>query len=52
MCGQGQMFFVSGDVYEGGFEDGVPNGSGKFTYTSGDVETAEWEKGLRHGLSR
>ena len=46
------MIFETGDVYEGFFEEGIPNGQGQFTYANGDVETAEWDKGQRHGLSR
>ena len=39
MTGQGQMSFVSGDVYDGSFLDGVPHGPGRFTYASGDVSS-------------
>ena len=49
---KGKMIFETGDVYEGFFEEGIPNGQGQFTYANGDVETAEWDKGQRHGLSR
>ena len=42
MTGQGQMSFVSGDVYDGSFLNGVPHGPGRFTYASGDVSSKSY----------
>ena len=33
--GKGKMTFVSGDVYEGEFREGVPHGNGIFLYSNG-----------------
>ena len=32
-CGRGVMTFISGDVYEGCFREGLPHGQGKFIQT-------------------
>jgi len=41
--GYGKVTFPTGDVYEGGWEDGWRSGHGKSTFASGDVYEGNWE---------
>jgi hypothetical protein len=44
-----KLTFAYGDVYEGDFVNGVPNGKGKYTYTDGRVQEGNWENGVYKG---
>ena len=54
--GQGKMTYANGDVYEGGWRNGLRHDQGKMTYDNGgvyakdgDVYEGAWQDGLRHG---
>lgn len=44
--------YPNGDRYEGEWEDGTPNGSGKMTYANGDIYIGGWLAGNKHGKGR
>ena len=50
--GQRTVRYPNGDVYEGGFEDGLFNGYGKYTFANGDVYEGEWRDGKCEGRGR
>jgi len=51
--GKGMMHFVSGDMYEGEFQQGVQSGTGTMWYAAGGHEYAgEWADGLPHGVGK
>jgi hypothetical protein len=41
--GKGKMIYTNGDIYEGGFIDGMPNGKGKYTFSKDGVYEGEWK---------
>jgi hypothetical protein len=43
---------VTGAVYEGEFEDGLPHGKGKISYSDGSIYEGEWHKNQLHGRGR
>ena len=50
MHGQGRYTYaVSGDVYEGGWHDGLFHGEGKYTSADGAVYEGEYVAGERKG---
>ena len=42
----------NGDVYEGEFKLGKPNGYGEYKYKNGDVYEGDWLNGKRHGFGK
>ena len=46
----GTFKYVSGDVYKGGWRDGVRHGKGIMYHSSGDVEEDEWVDGVTKSL--
>ena len=47
--GTGKLTFVSGDIYEGHFQNGCRNGQGVYTWASGDKYDGEWETDQMEG---
>lgn len=48
--GEGAYFYSNGDVYEGGFVNGVKQGQGKFTYCDGDMHEGQYVADQKHGV--
>ena len=46
---QGKYKWVDGQIYEGQFRDGMPNGQGKETYPSGNSYIGDFVDGTYHG---
>jgi hypothetical protein len=49
-CKSGTFKYASGDVYKGGWRDGVRHGRGVMYHSSGDVEEDEWVDGVTKSL--
>lgn len=47
--GKGSYLFANGDIYVGGFQNGLPDGFGKIQFNKGDSYEGEMEKGFMHG---
>eukprot|EP00210_Caulerpa_lentillifera_P002864 g2735.t1 len=41
--------FKNGDRYEGGWRNGLPEGSGKYTWKDGSTYAGYWKEGTKHG---
>lgn len=52
MNGQGKLVYDNGDVYEGGFVNGVFSGKGTFTSHSGWTYEGEFKNGQAHGQGK
>ena len=46
------IHFVSGNVFEGNFENDFRNGYGKITWSGGDVYEGNYENGARNGYGK
>ena len=51
-CVSGTFKYDSGDVYKGGWRDGVRHGRGVMYHASGDVENDEWVDGVTKSLMK
>jgi len=49
MHGKGTYKFATGDVYEGGFVDGMFSGYGAYRFPDGSLYEGEWKDNLMHG---
>lgn len=49
MHGKGVLTYTNGNVYEGGFKEGVKHGKGIFRWANGDVYEGEFQNDLRNG---
>lgn len=47
--GRGKVILANGNVYEGNFNQGLPNGKGIMRYTNGDKYLGRWQHGKRSG---
>lgn len=47
--GTGQMVYDNGDIYDGGWKNGIFSGHGIMKYRNGDIYDGEWENGERNG---
>lgn len=47
--GKGSYLFANGDIYVGGFQNGLPDGFGKIQFNKGDSYEGEMERGFMHG---
>lgn len=52
--GKGKVTLLNGDIYDGEYKDGRPNGEGKgiITSTNDDIYTGEYKDGLRNGKGK
>ena len=44
-----EVRYANGDVYEGQWKDGKPDGHGVYRYADDDVYVGEWRAGKKHG---
>lgn len=47
--GNGSYLFENGDLFNGSWRKGLPNGYGVYEFTSGDVYKGAWKNGLMEG---
>ena len=47
--GNGSYLFENGDLYNGLWKKGIPNGYGVYEFVNGDVYKGAWNGGLMHG---
>tara|TARA_R110002072_G_scaffold32623_1_gene99316 strand:+ start:326 stop:763 length:438 start_codon:yes stop_codon:yes gene_type:complete len=47
--GNGSYLFENGDLFNGSWKKGLPNGYGVYEFTSGDVYKGAWKDGLMQG---
>ncbi len=52
LTGNGRMIFINGDVYEGGWLNGIRNGSGKYIWASDDTYDGEWKDDKMSGTGK
>lgn len=50
--GNGQIFWLNGEKYEGEVKDGEPSGQGVYTSKNGNIYSGTWLNGRRHGKGR
>eukprot|EP00892_Ulva_mutabilis_P006728 jgi/Ulvmu1/4427/UM002_0152.1 len=44
--------FPNGDVYVGGWQNGLPHGEGVYKWADGSEYAGAWQKGQKHGVGR
>jgi len=42
--------FKNGDRYEGGWKNGLPEGTGKYRWRDGSTYQGQWKEGTKHGM--
>lgn len=47
--GNGSYLFENGDLFNGSWKKGLPNGYGVYEFTNGDVYKGAWDDGLMDG---
>jgi len=50
--GQGLYVYANGDVYEGGYYNGVKHGFGTASWSNGSQYTGHWDSGREHGQGK
>ena len=48
--GKATACYPNGDLYEGGFKEGIRHGHGTYMYASGEKYSGEWVDNHKHGL--